>query len=218
VIARVATWLDEDDPDEIRRWAIVAAIVVLLHALVLAPYAYFYHPEEIGGDSTAITLDLTPGDSAVDQSEQKATPEPPPQVEEPPPPPPPEAIPEEVPPPPPPPPKVEEQPPQRQEQLEQTKGGASTIPPSWLAAVGRRLEHVRRVPAKSFSRMVIVEVGFTVDRTGHVLSHAIEKSAGRPDLDAEAIAMIERAQPLPPFPQSMTQSEINLVVPISFEP
>jgi protein TonB len=216
VIARVATWLDEEDPGEIRRWAIVAAVVVLLHALVLSPYAFFYHPEDIGGDSTAITLDLSPGDSAVDQSEQKATPEPPPQVEEPPPPPPPEAIPEEAPPPPPP--KVEEQPPERQEQHEQAKGGASTVPPSWIAAVRRRLEHVRRIPAKSFSRMVIVEVGFTVDRSGRVLSHEIEKSAGRPDLDAEAISMIERAQPLPPFPESMTQSEINLTVPISFEP
>ena len=67
-------------------------------------------------------------------------------------------------------------------------------------------------------RAVIVQVAFTVDRSGHVLSHEIEKSSGRPDLDAEASAMIERAQPLPPFPASMTQSEINLTVPISFEP
>jgi protein TonB len=220
VIARVATWLDEEDPGEIRRWAIVAAVVVLLHVLVLSPYAYFYQPEDIGGDSTAITLDLSPGDDTVDQAEVVPTPDPPPKVEEPPPeqpppPPPPEAIAET---PPPPPPKVEEQPPEQQAQREHTKGGASTVPPSWIAAVRRRLEHFRRVPSKSFSRMVTVEVGVTVDRNGRVLAHEIEKSAGRPDLDAEAISMIDRAQPLPPFPASMTQSEINLTVPISFEP
>ncbi len=219
MIARVATWFDEEDPGEIRRWTIVGAVVVLLHVLVLCPYAYFYHPEEIGSDSSAISLDIAPGDDTVDQAEVVPTPEPTPQVEQPPeqppPPPPPQAIAET---PPPPPPKVEEQPPERTAQQEHTKGGASTVPPAWIVSVTRRLEHFRRVPSKSVTRLVTVQIGFTVDRSGHVLSHEIEKSSGRPDLDAEAASMIERAQPLPPFPESMTQSEINLTVPISFEP
>ena len=38
----------------------------------------------------------------------------------------------------------------------------------------------------------------------------------KPDLDAEASAMIERAQPLPPFPDSMTQDQLDLTVPVRF--
>jgi periplasmic protein TonB len=44
----------------------------------------------------------------------------------------------------------------------------------------------------------------------------VEKSSRYPDLDAEVIAMIERAQPLPPFPASMPQPKLDLTVPIRF--
>ncbi|MGB6938074.1 MAG: hypothetical protein WBE14_15580, partial [Xanthobacteraceae bacterium] len=90
MIARVATWFEDEEPGEIRRWAIAAAVVVAIHLVVLCPYAYFYHPEEIGDDATPISLDLSPSDDTVDQAEIAPTPEqPPPQVEQPPPPPPP---------------------------------------------------------------------------------------------------------------------------------
>src|ERR1700733_6904613 len=88
MIARVATWFDDEDPKEIKRWAIAAAIVVFIHVVVLCPYIYFYHPEEIGDDATPISLDLSPSDDTVDQAEIAPTPEqPPPQGEQPPPPP-----------------------------------------------------------------------------------------------------------------------------------
>jgi periplasmic protein TonB len=221
MIARVTTWSEDEHPDEIRRWAIVAAIVVVLHFLVLCPYVFFYHPEQELGDNTSpISLDLSPSDDTVDQAEVLPTPEtqdeqPPPESQQPPPPPQPQAITET---PPPPPPKVEEQQSSVAPQVARTKGGAPPVPPTWITAVVRRLEHFKRVPSNAVTRAVIVQVGFTVDRRGHILSHEIEKSSGRPDLDAEATSMIERAQPLPPFPESMTQSEINLTVPISFTP
>jgi protein TonB len=61
-------------------------------------------------------------------------------------------------------------------------------------------------------------LSFTVDRTGRVLSHKIAKSSGHSDLDAEASSIVERAQPLPSFPASMTDDDIELTVPIKFEP
>ncbi len=221
MIARAATWIDDEDPREMRRWIVAAAIVVVIHVVVLCPYIYLYHPEEIGDDATPISLDMSPSDDTVDQAELAPTPDqPPPQVEQPPPPPPPppeppQAIIEAPPPPPPPPPQVVEQ---QQAQPARTKGGAPRVAPSWATAVSRRLEQFKRYPAKARDRneIGVVLLSFTVDRTGHVLAHEIVQGSGYPELDAEASSMIERAQPLPPFPDSMTEAQLDLTVPVRF--
>ena len=222
--AETATWFDDERPGEIRRWAMIGAVVVVLHFLVLCPYAYFYHPEQMGDDTSPISLDLSPSDDTVDQAEVLPTPEPPPQVEQPPPepepPPPPPPQPQAmIEAPPPPPPKVEEQqPPPTPPTPARTKGGAPHVMPTWITAVTRRLEQYKRYPAKSRDRSEegTVLLGFAVDRTGHVLSHEIVKSSGFPALDAEASSMIERAQPLPAFPANMTQDQLDLTVPVRF--
>lgn len=221
MVARVTPWFEDQDPGDIRRWAIAGAIVVLMHVVVLCPYFYFYHPEEIGDDSTPISLDLSPSNDTVDQAEVLPAPETP-QVEQPPPeqppppPPPPQAIAET---PPPPPPKIEEQqPPPPPPTPARTKGGAPHVTPTWITAVTRHLEKFKRYPssARDRSEEGTVLLGFAVDRTGHVLSHEIVKSSGHPDIDAAASSMIERAQPLPPFPANMTQDQLDLTVPVRF--
>ena len=62
----------------------------------------------------------------------------------------------------------------------------------------------------------MVLLAFSIDRNGHVLSRHIVSGSGHADLDAEVLAMIERAQPLPAFPPSMTQAQLSLTVPIRF--
>jgi protein TonB len=62
----------------------------------------------------------------------------------------------------------------------------------------------------------VVMLSFTVDRTGHVLARQIARSSGHRELDNEVMSMIERAQPLPPFPASMPQATLDLTVPIRF--
>ncbi|MGA9006642.1 MAG: energy transducer TonB, partial [Xanthobacteraceae bacterium] len=90
--------------------------------------------------------------------------------------------------------------------------------PSWATSVTRRLEQFKRYPARSRDRNEegVVLLSFVIDRSGHVLSHQIVQGSGHPDLDAEASAMIERAQPLPPFPDSMSQDQLDLTVPVRF--
>jgi protein TonB len=222
MIARASTWFEDEDPKAIRRWAVAAAIVVVIHVVVLCPYIYFYHPEEIGDDATPISIDLSPSDDTVDQAELLPTPEPPPppQVVLPPPPPPPPPEPPqaviETPPTtaPPPPPVVEEQAPQRA----RTKGGAPRVAPSWATALNRRLEHFKRYPNKARDRDEVGDVmlSFTVDRNGQVLSRQIAQSSGHPELDAEALSMIDRAQPLPPLPDSMPEPQYDFTIPIHF--
>ena len=55
-----------------------------------------------------------------------------------------------------------------------------------------------------------------VNRDGRVLAREIVRSSGHPELDKEVISMIERAQPLPPFPPSMPEDQLALTVPIRF--
>ena len=63
---------------------------------------------------------------------------------------------------------------------------------------------------------VVVMLSFSVDRNGRVLAHEIARSSGHPELDKEVVSMIERAQPLPPFPPSMPEAKLALTVPIRF--
>jgi protein TonB len=70
--------------------------------------------------------------------------------------------------------------------------------------------------AQSHKEEGVVLLSFSLDRSGHVLTRSIARSSGHPDLDNEVMAMIVRAEPLPPFPATMTQDRVDLTVPIRF--
>jgi protein TonB len=114
--------------------------------------------------------------------------------------------------------KVENMPPPAPRTAQQVKGGAPAIDPSWQASLVRQIQRFKRYPAEAQSRneQGVVLLGFTLDRNGQVLAHNIARSSGYADLDNEVMAMIMRAQPLPPFPANMTQPRIDLTVPIRF--
>ena len=261
-------WFEDEDPRDLGRWVIAAAIVLGVHLGGIGLYAYLHQPEEIGDDTSPISIELTPSDDTIDQPEVAPIPESEPlPVEQPPPPPPepsqavvepdepptevaliPESQPLPVERPPPPPPeqsqavvRPEEPPPQQpvQETRPPTptvpapvqearppspavparvKGGAPRIAPSWQTALVRRLQQYKSYPSEARSRREegVVTLNFRVSRDGRVLAHEIVRSSGHTDLDDEVISMIERAQPLPPFPPSMPQGELNLTVPIRF--
>jgi periplasmic protein TonB len=217
------TWFDDDEPRDLRRWVFAALVVLGIHLAAVAAYVYVHKPDEIGDDTTPIAVDFSPTDDTVDQPEVMPVPEqPPPQAEKPPPPPPPPppepqavAAPET----PPPPPKVEEQkPPPTPAMPARSKGGAPHIAPAWRTSLVRHLDQYKRYPAAARERSEegVVLLSFSVDRTGHVLEHHVVRSSGYPALDDEVMSMIERAQPLPPFPPTMSEAKLDLTVPISF--
>jgi protein TonB len=51
---------------------------------------------------------------------------------------------------------------------------------------------------------------------GQVLLAEISKSSGIPELDAEALALVRRAEPLPPIPDGFGKDTIDAVIPIEF--
>jgi protein TonB len=133
-------WFEDEDPRDLRRWAVAAVVVLGVHVGAIGLYAYLHQPEEIGDDTSPITVDLTPSDDTIAQPEVAPVPE----------------------------------------------------------------------------SQPVVTLNFRVNRDGRVLAREIVRSSGHPELDKEVISMIERAQPLPPFPPSMPEDQLALTVPIRF--
>jgi periplasmic protein TonB len=210
-------WFEDEDPRDLRRWAIAAAIVFGIHAGVVGGYVFFHQPDEIGDANSPLSIDLAPSDDTIDQPEIAPVPEQQPKQEEPPPPPEPsQAV---VAPPDEPPPQPIEQPkPPAPAVPARVKGGALRVEPSWQTALVRHLQQYKRYPndAQARGEEGVVQLSFTVDRSGHVLNREIARSSGHRELDNEVMSMIERAQPLPPFPSSMPQGKLDLTVPIRF--
>jgi periplasmic protein TonB len=93
---------------------------------------------------------------------------------------------------------------------------ASSAIASWQQSVVARLAKVQRYPAQARSVPGVVNLGFTIDRHGALVSSRIVKSSGSTVLDAEALDMIKRAAPLPPPPTEIADSDLSFVVPIRF--
>ena len=213
--ARAIPWFEEEDPRDLRRWALAATIVLGVHLAAIVGFLYVHQPEEIG-DNVIAAIDFTPSDDTVDQPEIAPVPEQPQeQVEQPPP----ETAPVVALPEPKPVEKIEEQKPPTPTLAARTKGGAvNPVTASWQTDLVKHLQRYKRYPGQAQARGEegIVMLAFSVDRNGHVLARRVIQSSGHSALDDEVIAMIERAQPLPSFPPSMTEAKLDLVVPIRF--
>ncbi|MDZ4077331.1 energy transducer TonB [Hydrocarboniphaga sp.] len=121
-----------------------------------------------------------------------------------------------------------EPPPQPEQALEQTAPATPAPPPADpRAASGRvtyeglllaHLERNKRYPRQARSRheQGLPYVRFVVTREGKVLSARLERSSGHEALDQEALALFERAQPLPAFTPEMEDDTLEAVVPIQF--
>lgn len=88
----------------------------------------------------------------------------------------------------------------------------------YIAQVASWLARHKRYPRQAERRRQegVVHLAFTVTRDGHVTQAHIVEGSGFALLDREVEAMIERAQPLPSFPPSLKQSQMNIVVPVRF--
>jgi protein TonB len=228
------SWFEDESPRDLFRWGTAAAVVLGIHAGAIAFYLFWHQPEEeVGDDAVVVTVELAPIDSTPDAEQRAVAPAPEttiesravrePQKEKPteevkveqPPDEAPAIVPEPVVKPPE---KVEEARPPAPVTAQRVKGGAPRIEPSWQSSLVRQLQRYKRYPSEAQSRSEegVVLLSFSLDRTGHVLAHHIVRSSGFADLDNEVMAMIKRAEPLPAFPASMPQPQLDLTVPIRF--
>ena len=93
---------------------------------------------------------------------------------------------------------------------------ASVSPARWQSQLMSHLNRRKQYPRSSQSRREegVVHLKFTLDQGGNVLSSAIARSSGFPDLDQAVLTMISRASPVPAPPPEMTGRPIT--IPIEF--
>jgi protein TonB len=90
--------------------------------------------------------------------------------------------------------------------------------PNWKSALVAQLERYKRYPAEAQARgeQGVAQLAFSVDRSGGVHDARIVRSSGSSALDRATLALVERAQPLPPPPPEIAGRQIAIVVPIRY--
>jgi periplasmic protein TonB len=98
--------------------------------------------------------------------------------------------------------------------------GASTrnsdAVPSWKSQLVAALERQKRYPSEARGDQGTAQLAFSVDRKGGVHNARVTRSSGSSILDHEALALVQRAQPLPPPPPEVPGAQIPIVVPIRY--
>jgi protein TonB len=201
--------LSRQDRRELIRWLACGVVVLFAHAGVAAALIDWRAPVEDGEVGIdAIVVEFQP-----EQKEIEPTPVPVEKVEE----------------------KEEPLPEQQSEAMLPPKPEVLPEPPheevpvviprpvqsrasvaTWRSQIVTILEHNKRYPSEARARgeQGVTRLAFRIDDQGHLLSSRIIASSGSAALDAETLALVQRAQPFPPPPPELSGSE--LTVPLSF--
>ena len=84
----------------------------------------------------------------------------------------------------------------------------------FLAALERQKQYPRAARTRRMEGTALLWV--RLDRDGQVLAYDVEESSGHRVLDRAVLRAIERANPLPPLPDSYPGDELEVVIPIAF--
>ncbi|RTF94592.1 TonB family protein, partial [Serratia marcescens] len=90
---------------------------------------------------------------------------------------------------------------------------------SWESLVKGKLNRIKEYPpdARNRRRSGMPQVSFNVDAQGRVSNVILLARSGTASLDREAVAVVSRAQPLPPPPPEMLQQgAVRVRMPIDF--
>lgn len=95
---------------------------------------------------------------------------------------------------------------------------AAAALPSYRDRLAAHLQRFKQYPSgsKAAGEQGTAVLSFTVGRGGQLLGSRLARSSGSAALDAETMAMVRRAQPLPSFPPEMTQAALSFTVPVRF--
>ena len=88
---------------------------------------------------------------------------------------------------------------------------------AYNALVFGHLQKFKRYPSAAHGKLGKVVVSFTVNRAGEVIESAVTKSSGNNVLDREAIDILRRASPFPPFPAAKPGTQDMYIGLINFD-
>ncbi|WP_127090292.1 energy transducer TonB [Aquabacter cavernae] len=94
----------------------------------------------------------------------------------------------------------------------------STAPATWRSMLVSHLNRHKRYPGESRTAKEegTARLRFSIDRSGRVVGATLVGTSGSPRLDAEVMAMIQRASPVPAPPPEVAGSVITFTVPVNF--
>jgi periplasmic protein TonB len=87
---------------------------------------------------------------------------------------------------------------------------------AWQKELAVHLDKYKRYPADRSTQTAEVVVSFILDRTGHVLSTRVAKGSGDASFDAAALAMLQRADPVPAPPPLVADEGLTFSLPVVF--
>jgi protein TonB len=95
---------------------------------------------------------------------------------------------------------------------------AAAAAASYRSILAAHLQRFKQYPndARARGEQGTALLTFTVTRDGRVTSSRLARSSGHAALDQETMALIRRAQPLPPFPPEVTLRADTYTVPFSY--
>jgi protein TonB len=87
---------------------------------------------------------------------------------------------------------------------------------TWQKELLAHLDKFKRYPEERSQKSAEIVVTMTLDRTGHVLSANISRGSGDDAFDHAALAMVERASPVPPPPPLIADEGLDFSLPVIF--
>ncbi|MGB8616981.1 MAG: TonB family protein, partial [Pseudolabrys sp.] len=88
---------------------------------------------------------------------------------------------------------------------------------AWQKELLAHLDKFKRYPADRSQRSAEILITMTLDRMGRVLSASVTKGSGDEAFDHAAVAMVERASPVPPPPPLIADEGLDFSLPVIFK-
>jgi len=93
---------------------------------------------------------------------------------------------------------------------------ARRVRATWQKELVAHLDKHKKYPSERQQKAAEIYVRFTLDRMGHVLFTAIEKSSGDTTFDEAALAMVRRSDPVPVPPPLVADDGLSFTLPVIF--
>jgi protein TonB len=87
---------------------------------------------------------------------------------------------------------------------------------AYKALLFGHLQRFKRYPMAAHGAAGTVLVQFALNRAGEVISSDVSKSSGNSVLDHEALDILRRASPFPPFPAAKPGTQDSYIAPVNF--
>jgi periplasmic protein TonB len=97
-----------------------------------------------------------------------------------------------------------------------TAESAARIRASWQKELSAHFDRHKRYPADRAAKSAEIVVAFVLDRTGHILSSGIVRGSGDTSFDNAALAMLQRANPVPAPPPLVADEGLSFTLPVVF--